>query len=109
MAARPPSGGVDDEPDLEEFGIVALDGAIEEWGLSFPVDRDELAARHGDESVAVGPSGHEMELSTALGRTSEETFESKQQLLNALHPVFEAERERRGSSILGTLRSLVPF
>jgi len=109
MAARPPTGGVDDEPEIEEFGIVALDGAIEQWGLSFPLSADELASQYGDERVSVDPAGNEMRLGDALEQCPTETFESKQALLNALHPVFEAERERLSNTILGRLRSLVPF
>jgi hypothetical protein len=29
--------------------------------------------------------------------------------MNALHPVFEARRERANNSIVGQLRSLLPF
>ena len=107
MAARPPTNDIDDEPESLEFGIAALDARIEERAVSFPVSAAELAATHGDVSVAVGPGGHEMQLSTALDRCDRAEFSSKQELLDALHPVFEAERESGG--LLSRLRALSPF
>ncbi|ERH08771.1 MAG: hypothetical protein J07HX64_00520 [halophilic archaeon J07HX64] len=108
MAARPPSNDTDDEPEIVEFGIAALDARVEEWGLSFPVTATDLAGTHGDLSVAVDPAGHEMTLREALARCDRESFDTRQELLNALHPVFEDERES-GSGVLGRLRALVPF
>lgn len=109
MAVRPPSNGVDDEPDSLEFGIAALDARIEDREVSFPVSTGELAAEYGSMGVPVDPAGHEMALGTALDRCDRDTFDSKQDLLNALHPIFETERERRSGGILGRLRSLLPF
>jgi hypothetical protein len=108
MAARPPSNDIDDEPDTVEFGIAALEARLEERGVSFPVTAADLASAHGDLHVAVGPAGHEMALGDALARCDREEFASKQALLNALHPVFEKERES-GSGLLGRLRALVPL
>jgi hypothetical protein len=108
MAARPPSNDIDDEPDIVEFGIAALDARTEERGVSFPVTSTELASAHGDVRVAVDPAGHEITLREALARCDREEFSSKQDLLNALHPVLEAERES-SSGILGRLWALVPL
>lgn len=107
MAARPPSNDIDDEPDSLEFGIAALDARIEGREVSFPATAAELEASHGDVSVPVGPGAHEMALSKALARCDREEFASKQELLDALHPVFEAERESSG--LLSRLRALAPF
>ena len=109
MAARPPSNDIDDEPDTGEFGIVALDGYVDKWDVSFPIACTDLAARYGDERVAVDPAGHEIALSEALEACDRRSFDSKQDMLNALQPVFEARRERLSGSILGRLRTLVPF
>lgn len=109
MAARPPPNDLDDEPDTTEFGIVALDAAIEEWGVSFPVTSRELADSYGDERIAVDPSGHETSLEAILSDCPCDRFERKQELLNELHPVFEKRRERISGSILGRLRAMVPF
>jgi len=108
MAARPPSNDIDDEPEIVEFGIAALDARIEQREVAFPVTSPDLASTHGDLRVAVDPAGHELALDEALARCDREEFSSKQDLLNALHPVFEAERES-GSGILGRLRALVPL
>jgi hypothetical protein len=108
MAARPPSNDNNDDPDIVEFGIAALDAQVQKRGVSFPVTAADLASTHGDVRIAVDPAGHEMPLREALERCDREQFTSKQDLLNALHPVFEAERES-GTGILGRLRSLVPL
>jgi hypothetical protein len=107
MAARPPSNDLDDEPDTVEFGIVALEERIERRGVSFPIDASELDAAHGDLSLAVGPSGTEISLSEALDACDQESFESKQDLLNAMHPVFETERNSTG--VIDRLRALLPI
>jgi hypothetical protein len=109
MAARPPPNDIDDEPDTGEFGIVALDGAIDRWDVSFPVTSDELSHKYGNQDIPVDPAGHEIEFGEALAECPSETFERKQELLNALHPVFEDKRERLSNSILGRLRAMVPF
>lgn len=109
MAARPPPNDIDDEPDTGEFGIVALDGAIDRWEVSFPVTSEELSRKYGDQDVPVDPAGHEVALEDVLAEVPHDTFERKQELLNALHPVFEDKRERLSNSILGRLRAMVPF
>ncbi|MFT4946201.1 MAG: hypothetical protein ACI8TL_000434 [Natronomonas sp.] len=107
MTARPPSNDLDDEPDIVEFGIVALEARIDDRGVSFPVSASELRAAYGDLRIAVGPSGAEISLAEALDACEQDSFESKQDLLNAMHPVFE--KKRGSSGIVGLLRSLVPF
>jgi hypothetical protein len=109
MAARPPSNDIDDGPDVTEFGIVALDAAVEDWEVSFPVSADELRAEFGDKRIAVDASGHEMALEKALSDCPQRRFDDKQDLLNAMHPIFETERERLSNSLLSQLRALLPF
>ena len=106
MAARPPSNDLDDEPETVEFGIVALEARVEERGVSFPVSASELKAAHGDISLAVDASGREMRLDKALDACEKTAFETQQELLNAMYPVFE---EERSSGIVGRLRALLPF
>lgn len=108
MGVRPPSNGVDDEPETVEFGIVALDAQLDKRTVDFPTTAAQLAAEH-DISVPVDPAGHELSLSAALKRCDQTEFESKTDLLDALHPVYESEREARSGGILGRLRALVPF
>lgn len=109
MGVRPPSNDADDEPEIIEFGIAALDARVEDRNVSFPIDAGDLEAAHGDISVAVDPGGTQVTLADALAECDRESFESKQELLNALHPVFEAKRERLSGGVLGWLRSLLPF
>lgn len=109
MGVRPPSNGVGDEPETIEFGIAALDARVDEAGISFPMMAAELAATADDIDIPVDAAGHTITLGDAVAKCDHEEFESKQELLNAMHPVFEAERERRGGSIVGRLRSLIPF
>lgn len=107
MAARPPSNDLDDEPDTVEFGIVALEARIDDRGVTFPSSASELRAGHGDLRLAVGPSGTQIRLAEALDACGQDRFESKQDFLNAMHPVFE--KKRNSSGIIGRLRALVPF
>jgi hypothetical protein len=109
MGVRPPSNNVDDEPDTIEFGIAELDARIEERNISFPVTVADLAAEHGELSVDVDAAGHEMMLHTALEECSTDSFDSRQELLNALHPVFEQRRQEISNSVFGRLRTLLPF
>ena len=109
MGVQPPSDDVTEEPDVVEFGIAALDAELPESGLSFPLSAEELQATHGDLDVPVDAGGNEMRLGEALDRCDRDTFESRQDLLNALHPVFEERREAVSSSLVAHLRSLVPF
>lgn len=109
MGVRPPSNDADDEPDSVEFGIVALDGQVEQRNISFPISAADLNDAHGDIQLAVDPSGHETTLAEALAECDQQSFESKQELLNALHPIFERKREKLSGGILGRLRALVPF
>lgn len=108
MGVRPPTND-DEEPDYLEFGIAALDARLDELDVSFPVTATELADEHGDLEIPVDADGHEMTLADALERCQHMTFESEQELLNALHPVFESKREALSNSLLGRLRALSPF
>jgi hypothetical protein len=109
MGVQPPSDGVDDTPDVVEFGIAALDAELESRAVSYPVTADELARRHGDLAVPVDAGGNEIKLREVLDRCESTEFASERELLEALHPVFGAERESVSNSLLAQLRSLVPF
>lgn len=109
MGVRPPSGGVEEEPDIVEFGIPALAAELESREVTYPVDTAELARAHGDLRIPVDAAGHELALSTAMERCERERFESERELLDALHPIFEAERAAVSRSLLGQLKRLLPF
>jgi len=109
MGVQPPSDGVDEEPDVVEFGIAALDAKLEGREVHYPVSSEALAREHGDLQIPVDASGHEVALDAVLEKCGRQEFDSEQDLLEALHPVFEAEREAVSRSILAQLRSMVPF
>jgi hypothetical protein len=109
MGVRPPSDDSDDSPDVIEFGIAALDARLSDADVSFPATETELRASIGDERVPYDASGHELRLADAFDDVDRSEFETEQELLNAMHPVFEHERERASRSFVAQLRRLVPF
>lgn len=109
MGVRPPQQDGDDEVATIAFGIAALDEHLDRADVTFPVRGAELVAALDDPTVPYDAKGHEMALSAALEQSHAEEFETRQDLLNALHPVFEAKRERANNTIIGQLRSLLPF
>jgi hypothetical protein len=109
MGVQPPSDGVDESPDVVEFGIAALAAKLESRDVRFPATADELVGAHGDVAVPVDAAGHEVTLESVLDQCTQREFETDQDLLDALHPIFEAEREATSRSLLAQLRSLVPF
>ena len=109
MGVQPPSSGSDDEPETIEFGIAAVDAHLKRSDLSFPASRSEIEAALGDVDVPYDVHGNAIPLSSALEEVGRDHFEGRQELLNALHPVFEHYREQRSGSVLQQLRSLLPF
>ncbi len=110
MGVRPPQGGDgDDAPKAVAFGIAALDDHLERASVQFPATDEELLDALDDPAVPYDASGNTLHLSEVLDRVDNIRFETRQEFLNAIHPVFEAERERATDGFLGTLRSLIPF
>lgn len=109
MGVRPPSNDIEEEPDVVEFGIAALDARMEDADVSFPVTADDLAAQYGATEIPFDAAGNSVTLADALADADRDRFESRQDLLNGLHPVFERKREATSTSLLAQLRSLVPF
>jgi len=109
MGVRPPSDDMDDEPDVIEFGIAALDARLEQLDVTFPATADELVAEYGDVRVPVDAAGTEITLATALEQTTRREFETERELLDVLHPVFEERRQGSSRGYLSQLRSLLPF
>ncbi|WP_254831537.1 hypothetical protein [Haloglomus salinum] len=108
MGVRPPQND-DDEPDTITFGIAALDAHLERADVEFPVDAETLLTQLGDPDIPYDATGSTVALSEAMDKVHIQHFDSEQELLNTLHPVFESYRERAGNSILGQLRALLPF
>ena len=109
MGVRPPANDDDDTPDVIEFGIAALDASLSDADVSYPTDAQSLRNELGHVEVPYDASGHTMTLAEALAETDRRQFEHEQELLNALHPVFESKREATGNNLLAQLRSLLPF
>lgn len=110
MSVRPPADdSLDDEPDTVAFGIAALDARLDSAEIDFPADADAVRTAVGDEEIPYNASGNTMTVATALDRANTKRFETEQDLLNALHPVFEQAREGNRTGLLGRLRSFVPF
>jgi hypothetical protein len=109
MGVQPPSDDLDEGPDVIEFGIAALDARIGELPITFPVEKETLVSEYGDISVPVDAAGTELRLDDALEEVPKHSFDTEQELLNTLHPVFEKQREKASRSIIAQLRSLVPF
>lgn len=109
MGVQPPTNDVEETPDVIEFGIAALDARLENLEVSFPADADRLREEYGSVTVPVNAAGTEITLAAALEETDQRRFDSEQDLLKALHPVFERRREKASRSVLARLRALVPF
>ncbi|MHC3438822.1 DUF5789 family protein [Natrialbaceae archaeon A-gly3] len=109
MGVRPPSNGDDDEVDSIEFGIAAVDAVLRRSDLSFPATGDDVAAEIGHERIAYDSHGSTVALGEILAEVEQEQFSSRQQLLNALHPEFEAYREQHSGGVVQQVRSLLPF
>jgi hypothetical protein len=106
---RPPPSDDGHEPDTVTFGIAALDARLEESDVHYPVDARSLVRDLGDPQIPYDANGSSVALSEAIEQTHIDRFETEQELLNALHPVFERYRERSGSGILAQLRAFLPF
>ncbi|PSQ49466.1 hypothetical protein BRD12_05495 [Halobacteriales archaeon SW_12_67_38] len=105
MAARPPQDDAE-EPDSITFGIAALDAPLDRADLAFPADGSEVVRALGDPDVPYDPSGRSMALSAALDEVNRERFDSEDELLDVLHPVFEERRQSGPTGLLERLRSL---
>jgi hypothetical protein len=109
MGVRPPQQDDDDTPETVAFGIAALDDNLERADVVFPMTDDELIDALGDPAVPYDAKGNEIRLSEALEDLSRVRFETRQEFLNALHPVFEAKRQQANNSVIRQLRALLPF
>ena len=82
MGVRPPSDDMDDEPDVIEFGIAALDARLEQLDVTFPTTAEELVAEYGDVRVPIDAAGTEITLAAALEKTAQQEFETERELLD---------------------------
>ncbi|MGM0398703.1 MAG: hypothetical protein ACQEQY_06875 [Halobacteriota archaeon] len=107
MAAVPPSNDDGEDPEAIAFGIPAVDDRIRGADVDFPVSADELVEALDDPEIPYDPAGRSIRLSEAIERADQSRFESRRELLNALHPIFEEARERGGFRVW--LRRLLPL
>lgn len=105
MGVRPPAGDSGDA-ELIEFGIAALDAKLDDTTLEFPATTEDVLDALGNQDIEYDAAGHTIDLATALERSDTTEFDSKRELLNALHPVFEDLRSSTTPGILGWLRNL---
>lgn len=105
MAAPPPKN--DQGTSAITFGIAAMDEHLEGAELDFPASRDDILSAIGNRPVPYDPQGDTMTLAAALEDTDQRKFASRRELLNALHPVFEAKRKQSGFG--GWLKAIFPF
>jgi len=108
MGVRPPQQD-DGDPEAIEFGIAALDARLSEADVSYPADSDTIVAVLGGSEIPYNATGNTVAIEDAIERSGKTSFESEQELLNALHPVFEEKRESASASLLMQLKALVPF
>lgn len=104
-AVPPPSDG--DEPETVAFGIPALDDLLRKNEVTFPIAADTLVSTLDDPEIPCDPAGRSIRLSAAIDRADRHRFETRRDLLNALHPVFEDVRA--SVSLTGWLRRLLPI
>ena len=110
MAARPPTGGDDDTPEVIEFGIAALDARVDDADLSFPATEEDVRRALGDDEIPYDARGRTIGIGEALDEIEADSYETENELLDAVYPVFEERRNASGpGSVLGHLRAMLPF
>ncbi|WP_136589153.1 DUF5789 family protein [Salinigranum halophilum] len=107
MGVRPPQQDGSDADHIE-FGIAALEPHIDER-IDYPATADEIVETVGDVQVSYDASGGTVALSEIIEAAPARRFESKRDLLDTLHPVFEEYRAATSNSLVGRLRGLLPF
>lgn len=108
MGVRPPTDS-NDRPDSVEFGIAALTSSLANAEVEYPADSETIVRTLEDPHIPITVDGRTVPLSRAMEDVDEDRFDSKRELLNALHPVFEAYRDDLSTGVLSTLRALFPF
>ena len=109
MGVRPPSNGTDDDAEGIEFGIAAVEPHLRETSFSFPASSEDVVTELGAQQVSYDVHGNTVTLEEILEEVDQDRFENRQDLLNALHPVFEAYRTRHSSGVIQQVRSFLPF
>lgn len=108
MGVRPPQDDTS-PPDAIEFGIAALDARLGEADVEFPATQREILAGLDDTAIPYNAAGRTFELEDAFEEIPQRRFENETELLDALHPVFERQRQTASGGLIGRLRTLLPF
>ncbi|WP_101297461.1 DUF2795 domain-containing protein [Halegenticoccus soli] len=108
MGVRPPQGS-SSSPDVIEFGIPAVGARLDDAGVEFPASSEEIVRALDDTAIPTDGAGNTLDLEEALSRLSRDRFETKADLLDRLHPIFEEQRRSSSTGIVGRLRTLLPF
>ena len=107
MAARPPTGDDGDDPEVIAFGIAALDARLDEADLSFPATDEDVRRALGDQEIPYDATGRTIGVEDALAAVERREYDTKNELLDVLYPVFDERRADGG--MLGHLRAMLPF
>ncbi|MFC4450331.1 hypothetical protein [Halorussus aquaticus] len=108
MGMRPPPSNSDEGPDVIEFGIAEVAAELDD-DLSFPATGTEVVESLADPRIKYDVDGHTVPLSEAVSEVERERFDSKQEFLNALHPVFERYRNSRTPGVIERVRAALPL
>jgi len=108
MAARPPGNDGASEPEAIEFGIAVLGARLDDADLTYPATTNEVVDALENAAIPYDSKGRTIELASALEQVPATEFENETELLDALYPVFDDARRRRGG-FLGGLRDALPF
>jgi hypothetical protein len=107
MGVRPPAND-DEEPEAIEFGIAAVDARLDDADVTFPASKRDIVDALNRSEVPYDATGRSVSLDDAIGETGRQEFDSEQDLLNALHPVFE-KRRSSPAGIIDSVKALLPF
>lgn len=88
-------------------GPDAIAELVREGGTSYPISVSQLEREHALDNVQIDERGNSMMVGELLAEVETDRFEDEEDLRASLEPAFEAERERRNTGIIGTIKELV--
>lgn len=109
MGVRPPPSNDDEGPDVIEFGIPEVAAELDDGEISFPATGVEVVRRLSDPRISYDAKGHAVPLSEAVSEVEQDRFESQQEFLNALHPIFERYRNSKRPGVIERVRAALPL
>lgn len=88
------------------YGTDAVVELVEERGWSYPVSVTRLEREFALTNVHVDTKGNSIMLGELLTEVDGNQFADEADFRGKLEPVFEAERERRRTGVLGSVKKL---